>query len=222
MRFLTGKLIAASSILLAACGSDAVDTDGARAVSPEGAVSQLAAEDLDLATLAAETLAAELGVPIDTIRVDTVRAVEWRDSSIGCPQPGESYLQVITPGHRITLRVDDRLYFVHEANGRAFVCVRRKAVGGVTPELELDWGPMAVLARRDLAGRLGVDEDQVIVAAGEATTFTDASLGCPEPGLDYAAGNTDGYVLTLRHGSRDYTYHTDLERVIPCPPITED
>ena len=216
--------IPAASLLLlfVACGSDAGDGDDARSVTPDGAVADLSAEDSELAELAAKTLAAHLDVPVDTISVDTVRTVDWPDSSIGCPQPGEAYMQVITPGHRITLRVDGNFHFVHEANGRAFVCERRKAVGGVTPQLELEWAEMAVEARRDLAGRLGVEEDQVIIGAGEQTTFSDASLGCPEPGIEYDSGNRDGYVLRLRYGSRNFTYHTDLDRVIPCPPISED
>jgi hypothetical protein len=32
----------------------------------------------------------------------------------------------------------------------------------------------------------------------------------------------EGWVLTLRHGSRNYTYHTDGERTIPCPPIATE
>ena len=107
-----------------------------------------------------------------TIEVDTVRAVEWSDSSIGCPQPGEAYLQVITRGHKTTLRVAGKLHFVHEANGRAFVCKRTKSVGGVTTQLELVWGPAAIEAREDLAGRLGVDLSLVMVASAQGTTFS--------------------------------------------------
>lgn len=221
MRLLPG-LAAAVSFLLVACSPEVGDASESRTVTPEGTVGDLSDADRSVAALAMETLAAHLNIPMDSIRVDTVRAVEWPDSSLGCPQPGEAYLQVITPGHRITLRVDGNLHFVHEANGRAFVCVRRKAVGGVTPQLELEWAQMAIEARRDLARRLGVDEDRVMIAAGEATTFSDASLGCAEPGEEYAAGDRDGYVLRLRHGSRTYTYHTDLDRVIPCPPISQD
>lgn len=223
MRFASIGLVTLTSIMLGGCGSDSFDIEGAKAVTTEGTIEELGTGDRDLAKLAAETLAAELNVPIDSIEVDTVRAVEWRDSSIGCPQPGQSYLQVITPGHKITLRVGGRFHFVHEANGRAFVCKRPpKAVRGVTTELEFEWGQMALEARSDLAERLGVDEDLIIIAAAEPTTWTDNSLGCPAPGASYDARNLDGYVLTLRYGSRDYTYHTDLARVIACPPITED
>lgn len=222
MRILPRIPAAALFFLLVACGSDTGASGDARTVTSDGAVGDLSAADNDIATLAVKTLAAHLDVPVDAISVDTVRAIDWPDSSAGCPQPGEAYMQVITPGHRITLRVDGDFHFVHEANGRAIVCERRKAVGGVTQQLELEWAQMAVEARRDLAGRLGVDEDQVIIAAGEQTTFSDSSLGCPEQGVEYAAGDRDGYVLRLRHGSRNYTYHTDLDRVIPCPPISED
>jgi hypothetical protein len=148
--------------------------------------------------------------------------VEWSDSSIGCPQPGEAYAQVITPGHKISLRVDGRLHFVHEAKGRAFVCKRRKAVRGVTPQKELVWGEQAMLARKDLATRLGIEEKDIIIASAQSTTWSDASMGCPEEGVEYNTRNIEGYVLTLRHGSRNYRYHSDMDRAIACPAITED
>lgn len=218
----TIRFAVACALALAACESDAVDVDNARTVTPNGHVEALAAADRDIATLAVNALADDLGVPIAAITVDTVRTVDWRDSSIGCPQPDQAYLDVITPGHKITLRVDKRFYTVHEANGRAFVCHRRKADPAASPQLGLEWGPMALQARRDLAATLGVAEDQIVVASAAATTWSDTSLGCAEPGVEYDVGDRKGYVLTLRHGSRNFTYHTDLERVIPCPPIGAD
>ena len=77
-----------------------------------------------VAKLARETLAIKLGVPQERITVVSVAAVEWRDSSVGCPQPGMSYLTVITPGHKVMLQVDGQTYAVHEAKGRALVCKR--------------------------------------------------------------------------------------------------
>ena len=214
----------ACALSLAACQAEPLNTEKAKTVSPQGAVAQLEDEDMDIARLAAETLAADLNIPVQKIEVDTVRAVDWPDTSIGCPQPGQAYGQVITPGHKITLRVDGQFYFVHEANGRAFVCKQQKptAVSGITQQLTFEWGPMAVAARKDLAGRLGVEERLIIVAAAEGTTWSDTSLGCPESGVTYEASNKPGYVITLRYGSRDYTYHTDLDRVIACPAFAAD
>ena len=216
------EALACCLLAAAGCSAEQPDMEKAKQVAADGDIEQLAADSRDLAAQAAEVLAEELNVPISTIVVDSVRAVEWRDSSIGCPQPDEAYMQVITPGNKITLRHDGKLYFVHEAGGRAFVCKRRKAVSGPAAQFNLDWGKMALEARRDLADRLGVAEDAIIIGSAEGMTFTETSLGCPEPGVEYETRYADGYVLTLRHGSRNYTYHTDLERVIPCPAITVD
>ena len=215
----------AVAIAMFGCGSatDSAEYDGAKSVSGDGDVIPITVEDRSIAEKAVLALADHLDIPVSAIRVDSVRAVDWRDSSIGCPQPGEAYLQVITPGHKITLRVDGTIHVVHEANGNAFVCTRRKAVvSGLTNQLELVWAPQAAIARKDLAGHLGVDESQIIIASARGTTWTDTSLGCPETGTEYADVSAEGFVLTLRHGGRNFTYHTDLDRVIACPPISED
>lgn len=171
------------------------------------------------AQVAIDTLAAELGVGRDQVFVDTVRAVEWRDSSLGCPKPGVAYLDVISPGHRVLLRVDGQVHAVHEAGNRAFVCVQTKAMGGITPQRDLSFGPQMVAARKDLAGRLGVSEREILFLSGEGETWNDGSLGCPEPGVMYTQAQVRGWVLTFGHDGRTYTYHTDLDRTIPCPPI---
>ena len=174
------------------------------------------------AQVAIDTLASELGIPKDQVLVDTVRDVEWRDSSLGCPKPGVAYLSVITPGHRVTLRVDRQVHVVHEADNRAFVCVQTKAMGGITPQRDLSFGPQMVAARKDLAGRLGVTEREILFLAGEGKTWNDGSLGCPEPGVMYTQAQVHGWVLKFGHRQQVFTYHTDLNRTIPCPPIAAE
>jgi hypothetical protein len=63
--------------------------------------------------MAIEALAAETGLPRDQIVVSRFEAREWPDSSLGCPQPGRTYLQVITPGYRIFLTAGGREYEYH-------------------------------------------------------------------------------------------------------------
>jgi hypothetical protein len=58
-------------------------------------------------------LASEIGVPREQIVVARVEAHEWPDSSLGCPQPGRAYLQVVTPGYRIFLVAGGREYEYH-------------------------------------------------------------------------------------------------------------
>lgn len=208
--------IAASFVTLAACAQDV------RFVPGQGAAEKLSDAERGAAVLAIDTLAAELKVPREEIEVDAVRAMEWRDSSIGCPKPGVAYLDVITPGYKVTLRVGKAIHVVHEAGDRALVCRQDKALGGIAPDRELTFGPQLVAARRDLAGRIGVTEREIQFVSADSKTWSDASLGCPEPGMQYAQAQVPGWVLTFRQGERLITYHTDLDRTIPCPPITSD
>lgn len=191
-----------------------------RFVPGQGAPESLSDEDRAVALLAIDALAAEIGVPKDRILLDTVRGVDWRNSSLGCPKPGVAYLDVITPGHKVTLRADGQIYVVHEANNRAFVCNPDKALGGISATHELTFGKQLLEARKDLAARLGVDEREIRFLAGEGQTWNDASLDCPEPGRQYAPVKTPGWKLSFGVGDRVYTYHTDLERTIACPPIS--
>jgi len=171
------------------------------------------------AHVAIDTLAAELGVAKEQVFVDTVRAVEWTDSSLGCPKPGAAHLDVMSSGHRVLLRVNGQVHAVHEAGNRAFVCVQTKAMGGITPQRDLSFGPQMVVARKDLASRLGVTEREILFLSGEGKTWNDGSLGCPEPGVMYTQAQVHGWVLKFGHRQQVFTYHTDLNRTIPCPPI---
>jgi len=69
-------------------------------------------------------LASRLQIGEEQVRMVSIETVDWRDSSLGCPQPGRSYLQVITPGYRIVLRVAGSTYEYHAAQGqdRVILC----------------------------------------------------------------------------------------------------
>ncbi len=234
-------LTAFSAMLLLACSEngqnanaqnvefeDARERQGEAAkiqfVEGQGSFAQLNATDKDLAEKAVQSLSQALDIPESEIRVDTIRAVNWRDSSIGCPQPDRAYGQVITPGHRITLRVGKTFHFVHAANGRVFVCesAGKSAVGSVDAKRQLVWGEQMLWARQDLAAKLGVAEDDIVIRSALKREFPDASLGCPVPDVEYDATPRQGYVLTLSHAQRDFTYHTDLTTTIACPPLAVD
>jgi len=218
MRLHSIPLAAFVAATLAACNTVSAGTEAAPSVS---AAAPAPAAENPVAVLAIDALAAELKIPRNEITVDSISAVDWPDSSVGCPQPGRAYLQVITPGHRIVLRAKGGVHVVHEAKGRAFVCSQAKAMGGITQERELVFGKQMLAAQRDLATRLGVSAKDIRPVSSEAMTWDDASLGCPEPGVQYAQAETSGWVLTLRHANRNYTYHTDLTRTIACPSITD-
>ena len=67
------------------------------------------------------------GVAPDQLSVVSVESVEWRDSSLGCPEPGRMYLQVITPGYRIVLQAGGNSYEYHSDQSRRVVPCDRPA-----------------------------------------------------------------------------------------------
>ena len=67
---------------------------------------------------AVSDLAARVQSPAAAIQVVSVEVTEWRDSSLGLPQPGRMYAQVITPGLRITLRAGETTYRYHAGSNR--------------------------------------------------------------------------------------------------------
>jgi hypothetical protein len=46
-----------------------------------------------------------------------VEEVTWPDASLGCPEPGMAYAQMLTPGFRVTLRSNNKLYQYHAGGG---------------------------------------------------------------------------------------------------------
>lgn len=68
-------------------------------------------------------LARRLSVPAERIEVVEVRSVVWPDGSLGCPQPGMRYIQVLTDGALILLRYEGRTYEYHSGGSRPpFLC----------------------------------------------------------------------------------------------------
>lgn len=75
---------------------------------------------IDAATI---DLAQRLSIGHGTIEVVSAQSVVWPDRSLGCPQPGMVYPQVLADGYRIELRAQDQVYFYHGGEGRGpFLC----------------------------------------------------------------------------------------------------
>ncbi len=62
---------------------------------------------------ARETLAVRIGVAASQIEVLSVEEVMWSNTSLGCPEPGRQYSDVIVPGFRIILEYEGRKYEYH-------------------------------------------------------------------------------------------------------------
>jgi hypothetical protein len=45
------------------------------------------------------------GVPTDSVALVSARSVTWNDGSLGCPKPGQSYIQSLIPGMQVVVTV---------------------------------------------------------------------------------------------------------------------
>lgn len=66
------------------------------------------------ATIAAQVyLARTLNVTVGETQVVSVQTVDWPDTSLGCPQTGLVYAQVVTPGYLVKLSYQGKTYEYH-------------------------------------------------------------------------------------------------------------
>lgn len=79
----------------------------------------------------------------------------------------------------------------------------------------------------DVSRRSGKPRNTVRIIVAEAVTWSDSSLGCPEPDMMYAQALVRGYRVVARVGSRDFDYHAGpkgppkfcpADRVLPPAP----
>src|SRR5512138_1474047 len=85
----------------------------------------------DMLTRMGRDLAQRLGTPTSVFQVLSVQSVVWDDSSLGCPQPGKSYLQAQTPGLRVVFGYEKKTYQYHGADSGNFVYCEHPAVSGL-------------------------------------------------------------------------------------------
>jgi hypothetical protein len=92
--------------------------------------------------LAVKNLAEKLGIIPGNIEVSKVVAVDWPDASLGCPQKGVLYIQLITPGYNIILEAGGNTYNYHTDKGERVVLCQPQTPQGtiITPEIYITPG----------------------------------------------------------------------------------
>jgi hypothetical protein len=169
---------------------------------------------------AQDDLAQRLGAPPDQITVVSVNEVVWPDGSLGCAQPGQTYIQATVPGYQIVLSYQGQQYDYRTDSSRVFLCENSVPAVGITkniaPEVKL-----VNLAVSDLAQRLGISKEQINPQPLTPKKWDDTSLGCPDAGQTYTLGEVKGYEIVLKvkdqnNQEKKYTYHSDLTRVVYC------
>lgn len=172
-----------------------------------------------------EDLAVTLEVERDDIELVLIEAATWTSTDLGCLTTNQPDLEQAIEGFRLVLLVGDTAYEYHTDGGAT---IRRCGQGGTNvgeTSLLVEIDPVAAelvtLAQRRLSQELNVPTRRVRVLEVAPYTWTDSSLGCPLNGQEYPSVEIDGYRIVLSVGDREYIFHTDFDRLIPCNPDNE-
>jgi hypothetical protein len=111
-----------------------ITEEGGRLYLGEGELTPLAPEEPNHAAMAVSDLAERLGISPEAITVQSIEPTEFPDASLGVPEPGKSYAQVVTPGYIIRLEANGERYEYHAA-GERVVFVPQEDEEGVSDAL---------------------------------------------------------------------------------------
>jgi hypothetical protein len=212
-------LLAGAILILAGCGP--TPTENVSPIStPTGEATTVPAQAQEITNLARQDLAERLNTAQDGIAVVEVTAVDWPDTSLGCPQPGKSYAEVITPGYQIVLRVGGREYTYHSGGNNLVLCESGEPILNEKPSAPEEMNPQETdlvdQAKEDLVSRIKVAPDSIVLQSVEPVNWPDSGLGCPQPGMKYLMVVTPGYLIKLEAGGKIYEYHTGPRHVVYC------
>lgn len=193
----------------------AVVSSPACAADPGPARSGAAAPE----AIALQSVADALGIAPTGARVISSEFQDFPDASLGCPQPGMAYAQVITPGYRVLVEADGRRFDVRVAGTQGRICYLRKRApdrAGASLQPARESGETA---RQDLALRLGVAPETVTVTGLRRLKPGETLAGCGEACARGTEAPACGVGVRLRYGERDFDYVALPAGVRPCPDI---
>lgn len=172
---------------------------------------------------AVHDLTMRLGISADDVELVSITTEEMPvgDLCPGAPTKGTAQPGGLVLGKEIVLRVGGETYTYRVAGKRVALC-QPLASGEVPapPAASLPDGSEVALekALSDLAARLKIDTSAIQVVSVEKRMWSDASLGCPQPGMMYAQVITPGFLIRLSAQGKTYTYHTSLTHAVLCEP----
>ena len=163
----------------------------------------------------------QTGVNPEDVRLLSLDAFTWPDSSWGClARENDGVTDTsVTPGYRVVYGVGQRVYVYHtNRRARFFVCDDQAWLVQEGDPIPLDpiEASMVQFSARDAARYLDVPEEDLQLVSLIMVDWPDSSLGCPKPNADYADDVTPGYRMALRAGADTLIYHTSIRQVVRC------
>lgn len=189
----------------------------------------------EIAAALEQDVAAELGVDVETLRLISAESVEWPDASLGCPQPGMVYAQMITPGwHLIFADSAGNEYDVRvPKRGDDFIICEQGVESMPQPIEEGAEKDVVAAAKRTVAEQKDIAEASLSVEELESVEWRNSCLGCAGANELCAMVITPGYRVVLKAGDALYEVHTDQDggaarlcegaggKLVPPPPLDE-
>jgi hypothetical protein len=151
------------------------------------------------------------GAAREDINILRAESVLWNDGSLGCPKPGEFYIQMLINGYWVVLEVGDQEYDYRVSGSGAFSICEGESMPSLDTG-EKPQNPLVSQAKEDLAGRLGVPISAIELLNIEEVTWRDSSMGCPQPGMAYTQVLVNGSLIQLQHKETAYQYHSGRGR----------
>lgn len=159
-----------------------------------------------------QLVASELGVEQETLMFIELKPEVWRDASLGCPEPGMVYAQILTEGWLVVFQnTAGELINVHAERGfdNFIICDDGASLTSGESSEEGDSAPVVRAAVQYIVEKLGYNEDEVTVNKISTRMWPNSCLGCPEKEEMCLAVMTHGYQLQVTVNGTEYSLHTD-------------
>ncbi len=200
-------------------------------VDPDGSPTVVAEQQMQSALDGAIAyLAKRLAIDPTQIAVLSAEAVEWPDASLGVPEPGKAYAQIITPGYRVRLEAAGRVFQMHgDRNGYFVMASDPDVVARPAPESKLRaflnyWmtgHPELVLAE----AANWVLEDASVPGAGGSQIWV-WRAGRYSISMSNSRDNDDAFEIMLTQDEQDPVWsgalHPDGQFVAEEEPLSDD
>jgi len=172
-------------------------------------------------------LAEHLGISVGQVGLVYVEPAEWPDTSLGCPELGMMYAQVITPGYRVVLQVRNQWYELHtDRSGKQVMLCPGPVLGERIPlRRARSKEEILTLARQHLAERLEVPLETVGIVDVKEEWWDNGTLGCPRPPGKYPdrayLAPISGYRIILGVEGLQYEYRSGGLWLIFCDKVSD-
>ena len=179
-----------------------------------------AASQDDAVRAALDAVAKDAGVSRTTLRIVSAQPATWPDARMGCQQAGKAPEGAPRSGYRVLVRSNNDVHIVHVGEDAAVHCITQFQAASAPPSevTPMPGDPTAppadrkshvwvVKARDDLAQRLSVSADDIVLVEFKPMVWPDASYGCPRPGINYPQVQREGVLIRLEAKGKVYAYH---------------